>query len=144
MLQVLFACARGPIDIRAAPLIDEREPSSDEHREWTRVRNRLRSDLREDEVESYFDMLDRLFAEAQPFSPRAEKRVKKHVVHPARIVAQIMAQREISVEKLAQALKSDAAELGEFLAERREISPELAENLARVLGHDKGYWLSFQ
>jgi plasmid maintenance system antidote protein VapI len=79
-----------------------------------------------------------------PFAPRIDsrrERRQKRALHPAKIVSRIMMVRGITVDRLAAAMRVDIETLKQFLGEQLEMNEELAENLSRVLGHDKNYWL---
>ena len=66
-------------------------------------------------------------------------------VHPGEVLREeFLAPLSLSVNALALALRVPATRIHEIVKERRGISPDTAERLARYFGGDAASWLSLQ
>ena len=66
-------------------------------------------------------------------------------VHPGEILREdFLAPLEMSVNALALALGVPATRIHEIVKERRSITADTAERLARYFGGDAGSWMSLQ
>ena len=65
--------------------------------------------------------------------------------HPGEVLREeFLAPLSLSVNALALALRVPATRIHEIVKERRGISPDTAERLARYFGGDAASWLSLQ
>ncbi|WP_336749914.1 XRE family transcriptional regulator [Pantoea vagans] len=62
---------------------------------------------------------------------------------PARFLAYLMAEHDISITQLCRRSGMDSADAWAFLAGRLPVTPALAEQLGRV-SHTPGFWLNRQ
>ncbi|MBV9531652.1 MAG: HigA family addiction module antidote protein [Bradyrhizobium sp.] len=70
---------------------------------------------------------------------------RMRAVHPGEILREdFLAPLGMSVNALAMALAVPATRLHEIVKERRAITPDTAERLARYFGGDAGSWLALQ
>ncbi len=75
--------------------------------------------------------------------PRPINRMRP--VHPGEVLREeFLAPLSLSVNALALALRVPATRIHEIVKERRGISPDTAERLARYFGGDAASWLSLQ
>ncbi len=66
-------------------------------------------------------------------------------VHPGEVLREeFLAPLSLSVNALALALRVPATRIHEIVKERRGVSPDTAERLARYFGGDAASWLSMQ
>src|SRR6056297_2408175 len=66
-------------------------------------------------------------------------------VHPGEILREeYLAPLAMSVNALARALRVDATRMNEIVRERRRITPDTAERLARYFSSTPQFWLNLQ
>ncbi len=65
-------------------------------------------------------------------------------VHPGRILKRELAQRELSANRLALALRVPSGRLTDILNGKRGISPDTALRLGRFFGNSARFWLNLQ
>jgi addiction module HigA family antidote len=64
--------------------------------------------------------------------------------HPGEIIAAAMAELNIGVRQLATAMEVSPSAVSRLLSRKRDVSPELALRLSRVLGSSAETWLKMQ
>ena len=65
-------------------------------------------------------------------------------VHPGRILKKELAERNLSGNKLALALRVPSGRISEILKQKRGISAETALRLARYFGTSAQFWMNLQ
>jgi addiction module HigA family antidote len=66
-------------------------------------------------------------------------------IHPGEILREeYLAPVETSVNALAKALRVDATRMNEIVRERRRITPDTAERLARYFSTSAEFWINLQ
>ncbi len=71
--------------------------------------------------------------------------MKRKPTHPGEMLREdFMADYELSVSGLAEALGVSRQSINELLRERRAVSPEMAIRLGRLFGNSAEFWLNAQ
>jgi addiction module HigA family antidote len=71
--------------------------------------------------------------------------IKRKPTHPGEMLREdFMADYELSVSGLAEALGVSRQSINELLRERRAVSPEMAIRLGRLFGNSAEFWLNAQ
>ncbi|MFO7764473.1 MAG: HigA family addiction module antitoxin [Wenzhouxiangellaceae bacterium] len=66
-------------------------------------------------------------------------------IHPGEILREeYLAPLDMSVNALAKALRVDATRMNEIVRERRRITPDTAERLARYFSTAPQFWMNLQ
>jgi plasmid maintenance system antidote protein VapI len=76
--------------------------------------------------------------------PIKERKKKKIVQHPGRVILDIMRERDLSLERLTPSIKMDLQEFQLFLECKREIDDDMSRELARLFGRTPIEWLKIQ
>lgn len=110
-----------------------------------RTNETLRKLLKDLEPEQFEEIILRRterFVEKADYS-RFEGRGKgqKKAVHRGGLLHEVMEERGLPAGRLAPLLKIEEDELNRILAEEAPISEELAQELSRVIGKSKEFWL---
>mgnify|MGYP003433637034 FL=1 len=65
-------------------------------------------------------------------------------VHPGRILKRELANRQLSANQLALALRLPSGRITDIMNGKRGISPDTALRLARYFGNNARFWLNLQ
>lgn len=65
-------------------------------------------------------------------------------IHPGRILKRELAERDLSANKLALALRVPSGRITSILNGKRSISPDTALRLARYFGNSAQFWMNLQ
>lgn len=65
-------------------------------------------------------------------------------IHPGRILRREMEARELSINKLALALRVPSGRISQILGEKRGISPETSLRLSQYFKNSAQFWMNLQ
>jgi addiction module HigA family antidote len=77
-------------------------------------------------------------------SPITTKSVKLPPIHPGKILLEDLKDEEISINRLAQAIRVPANRISLIVNQKRGITADTAARLARFFGTSAQYWLNIQ
>ena len=77
-------------------------------------------------------------------SPITTKSEKLPPIHPGKILLEDLKDEEISINRLAQAIRVPANRISLIVNQKRGITADTAARLARFFGTSAQYWLNIQ
>ena len=77
-------------------------------------------------------------------SPTTTKRGKLPPIHPGKILLEDLKDEEISINRLAQAIRVPANRISLIVNQKRGITADTAARLGRFFGTSAQYWLNIQ
>jgi antitoxin HigA-1 len=77
-------------------------------------------------------------------SPTTTKNVKLAPIHPGKILLEDLKDEEISINRLAQAIRVPANRISLIVNQKRAITADTAARLGRFFGTSAQYWLNIQ
>jgi addiction module HigA family antidote len=77
-------------------------------------------------------------------SPTTTKSVKLPPIHPGKILLEDLKDEEISINRLAQAIRVPANRISLIVNQKRGITADTAARLGRFFGTSAQYWLNIQ
>lgn len=76
------------------------------------------------------------------FKKKSKKRAKAD--HPGKILSEIITQRNLKIDLLAEKLQLAAGLLEQIIDEQLDITKEISKSLARIIGNTEDYWNGLQ
>ena len=146
ILKITISSACNIIDRTATIFLDTKKIAPPTLLAIGRLKKSVEKSFSKTDLNSYLQYLSEMVNSHLPFESKMSEEKKREapkIVAAAKVVTKIMEVRSINSERLAQLLHMDLPELRMFLDETAPMTKDLAEKFARVLGHDKNYWMRY-
>lgn len=149
LLKTLIISATKNIDKLSENIALAQRPNMSAKKNMKSLRARIETQAEVLDDDEFLDALLAQMENIEPVKYRGRKRPRKQkakeiIRHPGYELKQLIESRNLSIDKLAKACKVDIKVIEGICKEELELTPDLAESLAKTVGQTQSYWMDLQ